>query len=192
MAKHRRVPRFVINSTAVAFAATIAVDIFAPTAASAASGVNWDAIAACESGGNWAISTGNGYYGGLQWTLATWHANGGTGNPAAASRAEQIAVAERVLAKQGRAQGLNNWPVCGKRAGASTPGPVLVHNESTGRHAAPAVGGGSVYVVQSGDTMSGIAAARHTTGGWQAIADANRDTVSNPDSITPGQRLRGC
>jgi len=72
---------------------------------------NWDAIAQCESGGNWAINTGNGYYGGLQFTLGTWHANGGTGMPNQASREEQIRVAENVL----RSQGIGAWPVCGHR-----------------------------------------------------------------------------
>ncbi len=73
--------------------------------------VDWDAIAACESGGNWATNTGNGYYGGLQFTPSTWYANGGTGTPAEASRAEQIRVAQNVLATQG----LSAWPVCGRR-----------------------------------------------------------------------------
>ena len=72
---------------------------------------NWDAIAQCESGGNWAISTGNGFFGGLQFTLSTWHANGGTGMPNQASREEQIRVAENVL----RTQGIGAWPVCGQR-----------------------------------------------------------------------------
>jgi len=76
-----------------------------------ADSVNWDAIAACESGGNWAINTGNGYYGGLQFTLGTWRANGGSGMPHHASRAEQIRVAENVL----RSQGIGAWPVCGRR-----------------------------------------------------------------------------
>jgi len=75
-------------------------------------GVNWSAIAACESGGNWGISTGNGFYGGLQFTEGTWLANGGGQYaPSAnlATPAEQIAVAERVLASQG----IGAWPVCG-------------------------------------------------------------------------------
>ncbi len=63
--------------------------------------VNWDAIAQCESGGNWAISTGNGYQGGLQFTSGTWHANGGSGSAAGASREEQIRVAENVLHSAG-------------------------------------------------------------------------------------------
>jgi hypothetical protein len=79
--------------------------------ANAESGVNWDAVAACESGGNWSTSTGNGYYGGLQFTMGTWHANGGSGSPSQASREEQIRVAENVL----RTQGIHAWPVCGKR-----------------------------------------------------------------------------
>jgi hypothetical protein len=76
------------------------------------SGVNWDAIAACESGGNWSTSTGNGYSGGLQFSQGTWDANGGgqyASTAAGASRSQQIAVAQRVLASQG----IGAWPVCG-------------------------------------------------------------------------------
>lgn len=78
--------------------------------------VNWDAIAQCESTGNWSIDTGNGYYGGLQFSQSTWEANGGTGNPANASKAEQIRVAENVL----QTQGIGAWPVCGAQAGATS------------------------------------------------------------------------
>lgn len=73
--------------------------------------VNWDAIAQCESGGNWHASTGNGYYGGLQFTLGTWRNNGGSGNPAQAPREEQIRVAQNVASHGG----LGAWPVCGRR-----------------------------------------------------------------------------
>jgi hypothetical protein len=73
--------------------------------------VNWDAVAACESGGNWGISTGNGYSGGLQFTPSTWRSNGGSGSAANASRQEQIRVAENVL----QTQGIGAWPVCGRR-----------------------------------------------------------------------------
>jgi resuscitation-promoting factor RpfC len=72
------------------------------------------AIAQCESGGNWSTNTGNGAYGGLQFKQATWSANGGAGNPATASRTEQIRVAENVL----RSQGLGAWPKCGAQAGS--------------------------------------------------------------------------
>lgn len=83
--------------------------IFAPN--SQADSVNWDRVAACESGGNWHINTGNGYYGGLQFALGTWRSNGGSGMPHQASREEQIRVAENVL----HTQGIGAWPVCGRR-----------------------------------------------------------------------------
>ena len=76
--------------------------------------VNWDAIAQCESGGNWSTNTGNGAYGGLQFKPATWASNGGVGNPATAPRSEQIRVAENVL----RTQGIKAWPKCGANAGS--------------------------------------------------------------------------
>jgi hypothetical protein len=74
-------------------------------------GLNWDALAQCEAGGNWAINTGNGYYGGLQFSLSTWQANGGVGRPDQASREEQIRIGERLYA----AAGTSPWPVCGWR-----------------------------------------------------------------------------
>lgn len=83
----------------------------APPPPPVAYSVNWDAIAQCESGGNWSINTGNGYYGGLQFTPGTWHSNGGSGSAANASREEQIRVAENVL----HSQGIGAWPVCGRR-----------------------------------------------------------------------------
>lgn len=86
---------------------------FAGTA-NAASDSQWDAIAQCESGGKWNTSTGNGYSGGLQFTPSTWRAHGGQGSPATASRAQQIAVAERVLASQG----WGAWPSCSRKVGA--------------------------------------------------------------------------
>jgi cell wall-associated NlpC family hydrolase len=88
--------------------------------ASAASDGQWDRVARCESGGNWAINTGNGYQGGLQFAPATWSANGGGQYaPAAqlATKDQQIAVAERVLAHQGRGA----WPVCGSPLSGATP-----------------------------------------------------------------------
>ena len=96
--------------TAIGGALVVAPMALGTGTASADSGVNWDAVAACESGGNWAINTGNGYYGGLQFTIGTWQANGGSGSPAGASRSEQIRVAENVV----RTQGIGAWPVCGR------------------------------------------------------------------------------
>jgi hypothetical protein len=74
---------------------------------------NWDAIAQCESGGNWHANTGNGEYGGLQFKPSTWARYGGVGNPAAASREQQIAVANRLFADQG----VEPWPKCGAQSG---------------------------------------------------------------------------
>ncbi len=98
-----------------------------------ADSVNWDAIAECESGGNWAINTGNGHYGGLQFKPATWTANGGVGNPAHAPREEQIRVAENVLATQG----IGAWGSCGKHAGAA-PIITTVSNPTVPAATAPA------------------------------------------------------
>jgi LysM repeat protein len=84
----------------------------APAPASSSGGVNWNAIAACESGGNWSINTGNGFYGGLQFTQQTWLGYGGgqyASSANLASPSQQIAVAQRVLA----GQGIGAWPVCG-------------------------------------------------------------------------------
>jgi nucleoid-associated protein YgaU len=110
-----------LRRRAATVAATAGVAAVAPllvTAPAHADSVNWDAIAACESGGNWSINTGNGYSGGLQFSEGTWRAyGGGAYAPTAgqASRSAQIAVAEKVRA----GQGIGAWPVCGKRAGSS-------------------------------------------------------------------------
>jgi LysM repeat protein len=80
---------------------------------SEAGGGVWDRVAECESGGNWSISTGNGYYGGLQFSQGSWQAAGGSGNPANASREEQIRVAENLLAQQG----WGAWPACSSKLG---------------------------------------------------------------------------
>lgn len=94
---------------------TYSVPAPAPAAVPVASsdGSVWDRIAACESGGNWSINTGNGFYGGLQFTLGSWAAVGGTGNPANASRDEQIARATILQSRQG----WGAWPVCSIKAG---------------------------------------------------------------------------
>jgi LysM repeat protein len=78
-----------------------------------AGGTVWDRLAQCESGGNWSINTGNGFYGGLQFTQSSWHAAGGSGSPQNASRAEQIRVAERLQ----QMQGWGAWPTCSAKIG---------------------------------------------------------------------------
>ncbi|MFB8205583.1 LysM peptidoglycan-binding domain-containing protein [Kitasatospora purpeofusca] len=116
----------------------LAMPILTATGASAAPASTWDAVAQCESGGNWSINTGNGFYGGLQFTSSTWKAFGGTSYaPQAnqASKAAQITVAEKVLASQGPGA----WPVCSKKAGLSKGGaPAAVDASADAAPAAPA------------------------------------------------------
>ncbi|WP_035281173.1 transglycosylase family protein [Brevibacterium album] len=81
--------------------------------AQAESGSVWDRVAECESGGDWHINTGNGYYGGLQFSQQTWEAFGGEGMPHEASRTEQIRIAQNTLEEQGPGA----WPTCGEEAG---------------------------------------------------------------------------
>ncbi|MFF0746220.1 transglycosylase family protein [Streptomyces sp. NPDC004111] len=179
-----------------------------PQAAAADRGV-WDRIASCESGGNWHINTGNGYYGGLQFSAGTWRAYGGGKYARTADRAsksQQIAVATKVQ----RAQGWGAWPHCSRRAGAAggapavgaaapAPGKSAVKAAPKPRKAdrnvpraadrgtARASKGGS-YVVRPGDTLGGIAEAHGT--GWRQLYAANRAVVGgDPDLIVPGLRL---
>ena len=228
----------------------------------AADASTWDALAQCESGGNWNINTGNGFSGGLQFTPSTWAAFGGTGDPSNASREEQIAVAERVLA----GQGWGAWPACSAKLGLSggatgsvstqssepaqqyvaetpvqetapvetytapeatytapettytapvetytapvetytvpetavvpeaipqTPVQTEVQLQATApvQTAAPALSG-ETYTVQSGDTLSIIAEKLGIEGGWQALYNANADTIIHQDLIFTGQVLQ--
>lgn len=170
-------------------------------AAAADSGV-WDRIAQCESGGNWHINTGNGYYGGLQFSAGTWRAYGGSAYASTAdkaSKAQQIAVATKVQ----RGQGWGAWPTCSSRAGASGGAPAASAPSTPTTKAAPSkpakapdrstghTGRGSSrgdYTVRSGDTLSAIAARHGTT--WQRIYAANKAAIGgDPDVIVPGQRL---
>jgi hypothetical protein len=110
-------PDFRLGRKLVRLAIVGAVAIGAPLAvagtANAAPASTWDKLAKCESGGNWKINTGNGYYGGLQFSPRTWRAHGGKGMPHQASKGEQIRVAERILANQG----WKAWPACSKKLG---------------------------------------------------------------------------
>ena len=86
----------------------------APTTNFASGSTVWDALAKCESGGNWATNTGNGYYGGLQFSLGTWQAYGGSGLPSNASRGTQIAIATKIRDASG---GYGAWPACAASLG---------------------------------------------------------------------------
>lgn len=104
-----------ILGVAAASGATVAASVAVSTPANAAGSV-WDRVARCESGGNWSINTGNGYYGGLQFSRSSWRAAGGTryaSLPHKASRVEQIMAAQQLL----RMQGPGAWPVCSRKAG---------------------------------------------------------------------------
>ncbi|WP_433785910.1 transglycosylase family protein [Actinomycetospora sp. CA-101289] len=164
---------------------------------------DWDALAECESGGDWGINTGNGFGGGLQFTDSTWRAFGGSGQPEEAGRAEQIRVAERVKAEQG----MNAWPTCSRKTGQTDDSPngsapsgssssssSSEDDESedtetrtvrdTGSSGSSSAGS---YTVKAGDTLSSIAAAHGAS--WRSLAQANPDIAGDPDLILPGQTL---
>jgi len=196
--------QIVARSTAAGTAFALPIVGFT-SVANAATEDQWDRVANCESGGNWHINTGNGYYGGLQFSYSTWRGYGG-GNYAAradlASKGEQIAIANKVLA----AQGWGAWPVCSRYAGApttshneswtpkstssggSTSGATVHRSATTHRSAARPTR--AMYVVKAGDTLSAIAQKHHVRGGWRALYRANRTLIgSNPDLILVGMHL---
>ena len=266
--KNQKIRRVVRRSLATAVITGAGAAGLAGLAAPAnASSMDWDALAQCESGGNWATNTGNGFSGGLQFTPSTWAAFGGTGDPANASREQQIAVAERVLAEQGPGA----WPACTAKLGltgatanpqaaapaetyvqpqaaapaetyvqpqaevqapvetyvqpqaevqapaetyvqpqaevqapvetyvqpqATTPLPAPTAAENIQVEAAapvqaeaPALSG-ETYVIQPGDTLSGIAEKLGIEGGWQALHAANADSIIHPDLIFTGHTLQ--
>lgn len=208
--RHRRYQPTRINRaslTVTAGGAGIAIPLIGAGLAHAADADTWNKVAACESSGDWSINTGNGYYGGLQFTRSTWAAYGGTSYaPRAdlATRSQQIAVAEKVL----EGQGPGAWPVCSVRAGLTRsaghdePAGHATHGvspRSTGRSVRDVTpgttpqslaGSAEMYTVVRGDTLSGIADSHRVPGGWQGLYAANRRTVgADPDLILPGQRL---
>lgn len=103
-----------IRRTAAALAiGGVAAATLSMPAANAVDGATWDALAQCESGGNWSINTGNGFYGGLQFTQQSWNGVGMSGSPATATREQQIEAGERLLA----IQGWGAWPACSAKLG---------------------------------------------------------------------------
>ena len=187
-------------------------------AAAADSGV-WDRIAQCESGGNWHINTGNGYYGGLQFSASTWRAYGGTAYAATAdgaTKSQQISVATKVQ----NAQGWGAWPTCSARAGASGSAPAASGSDSgSGSAGTKSTKKSTKKATGSGESAASKAperapahtgrsssrgdgdytvragdtlsgiAARYTTT-WQHLYAANKAVIGDsPDLIVPGQRL---
>jgi hypothetical protein len=200
-----------ITAAAVLLAAG-ALNLVTEQPAEARGGGTWDRLAGCESGGNWRIDTGNGFSGGLQLAHSTWHSFGGgayAARAARATRAQQIQVAKRVLARQG----WGAWPACSASLGLNSATEHRTPRSTTARpapqrHAAPSSRGrvrhpqshekrykvgrhrstsGSV-VVNAGDTVSGIAYAHGC--GWQEFYRLNRRVIgANPHLIFPGTRL---
>ncbi|OSC39488.1 resuscitation-promoting factor RpfA, partial [Mycobacterium decipiens] len=124
--RHRKPTASSVSVAKIAFTGAVlgGGSIAMAAQAAAATDGEWDQVARCESGGNWSINTGNGYLGGLQFTQGTWASHGGgeyAPSAQLASREQQIAVAERVLATQGRGA----WPVCGHGLSNATPRNVL-------------------------------------------------------------------
>ncbi|MCL7380688.1 LysM peptidoglycan-binding domain-containing protein [Streptomyces sp. 35G-GA-8] len=221
--KHRRPSKAVRYATlAGVTGAAVAAPLIGATSASAATAAEWDKVAQCESGGNWSINTENGFYGGLQFTPSTWAAYGGTAYAARAdlaSKSQQIAVAEKVLAGQGKGA----WPNCGvglsraaydggsaaqstqpsrptqKKSQPTQQQAQPKQQETTRGAAQPASRGESrpttikkgdgEYKVKPGDSLSKIAKAEDVEGGWQKLFDLNKDIVSDADVIYPGQQL---
>jgi hypothetical protein len=180
--------------------------------AEAATTTVWDRVAKCESGGNWKINTGNGYYGGVQFAASTWKAHGGrtyADQAHQATKAEQIAIARRVLA----GQGAGAWPTCGRRAGltksngkadqnatpATNPGASKTtklsdSKKKIAKKAAPkkysADASGKTIHVKRGDTLRKIAKRYHVEGGWKALWKLNKKTIKNPNLIYIGQTIK--
>jgi hypothetical protein len=177
-----------------------AIGIGALAAPASAAGHDWSGVAQCESGGDWNINTGNGYYGGLQFTSSTWLGHGGGQYAARADLAspdQQIAVAERVLLTQG----VGAWPTCGRHlrggttAAAAAPAPAPRDAPDAPAAAAPvsyaasAPSAAGTYTVRAGDTLAKIASAQGVEGGWRALWARNRDRIADPNLIFVGHRL---
>jgi hypothetical protein len=194
---------------AAATALAFGIGVAGATPAEAATTV-WDKVAQCESGGNWKINTGNGYYGGLQFSARTWKAFGGktyASRANLATKAEQIVIARRVLAGQGPGA----WPVCGRRAGltksegkadryatpttnpgatVTTSAPVVKKKAVAKKHAVATASSGKTIKVRRGDTLRKIAKRYDVVRGWKGLLALNSKTVKNPNLIFVGQVLK--
>ncbi|WP_419995580.1 transglycosylase family protein [Streptomyces boninensis] len=210
LAGHKRVVMFVSAAGTVLSLPTVGAG-----AAHAAPIETWEKLASCESSGNWAVNTGNGFYGGVQFTQSSWEAAGGhrfAARADLASKGQQIQAAERLLAMQGPGA----WPNCGPKAGLArdtadgTPqeraepdappeqaAPGTGHEpEASGGDAkadsgSRTVGRWTYVTVKPGDTLDEIAQAQGADGGWSKVYEDNKDTVGeNPDLIRPGQEIK--
>jgi LysM repeat protein len=173
--------------------------------AEASSKTVWDRVAKCESGGRWKINTHNGYYGGLQFSARTWSGFGGkkyASKANKATKAEQIAIARRVLARQGRGA----WGSCARKAH------LTKKNGKANKHATPSTNPGvkkkakkapanpapkattpavhKTIHVKRGDTLRKLAKRYNVKGGWKGLWKLNKKALPSPNQIYVGQVLR--
>ncbi|MEU1514393.1 transglycosylase family protein [Streptomyces sp. NPDC005811] len=178
--KHRRPSKATrVAALAGVTGVAIAAPLMAAGNASAATASEWDAVAQCESGGNWSINTGNGYYGGLQFSASTWAAYGGTAYAARAdlaSKDQQITVAEKVLAGQGKGA----WPVCGTGL-SSTPYSGGSSSGSTGSSSSSG---------SSGSSGSNSSTASRSTEQQTASRSAERPAASKTVTTPTGKKVK--
>ncbi|MFE5874316.1 transglycosylase family protein [Rhodococcus sp. NPDC056506] len=146
-----------------------------------ASAHDWSQVAVCESSGDWNINTGNGFYGGLQFTQSTWDAYKPAGAPARAdlaSKSDQVAAAEATLS----AQGIGAWPVCGAYLGwgGTTPDSTTTAPSSAGS-------AGDTVTVSAGDTLFNLASAKGIR--WQDVW-ARNTWIADPHLIFAGDVIQ--
>ncbi|WP_425824914.1 transglycosylase family protein [Streptomyces fractus] len=159
-------------ATVGALGVGLVAPLFAAGTASAATTSQWDTVAQCESGGNWSIDTGNGYYGGLQFSESTWNAYGGQQYASQANEAtesQQIAVAEQVLADQGPGA----WPVCGTG---------LSQSNADTSYTPPATSSSSDS--STSDDSSSSAASDSSTSGSSSSSAASDSSTSSSSSTS--------
>ncbi|MEU7022273.1 transglycosylase family protein [Streptomyces sp. NPDC046203] len=176
----------VLTLTSVAGVA-VAAPLMAAGNASAATAAEWDRVAQCESGGNWSINTGNGYYGGLQFSASTWAAYGGTSYASRAdlaSKTQQIAVAEKVLAGQGKGA----WPSCGVGlSGAAYSGSASSSSSSSAASSSSSSSAGSSSSAASSSSSSSSSASKSTG----SSAGSATGSMTAPQRSTEQPTTRG-
>ena len=158
--------------------------------ASAAPDSTWDAVAQCESGGNWAINTGNGYYGGVQFSQSTWEAEGGTAYASRAdlaTKSQQIAIAEKTLADQG----WGAWPVCSVQAGATGQSVTLrstagADSSSSGSNSSSSGSGSSTSSGSSSSDSSSSSSDSSSSSSDSSSSGSSRTSTAKPKSAKSG------
>ncbi|OEU87315.1 transglycosylase [Streptomyces abyssalis] len=182
--------------------AAVALPMVTAPGAQAASVSTWDKVAECESSGDWQANTGNGHYGGLQFSNSSWEAAGGTKYAPRADQAtkeQQIATAEKLLDRQGPGA----WACAGEGGLTADGAPADVDPSGSGdsggspqhethdsdQGETPGDGGGKGnYTVKAGDTLASIASSHGVD--WKELHEDNKSAVDDADLIHPGQKLQ--